>query len=175
MSLPGPSPDAEIFRAALGRFPTGVTVVSTVHEGMPHAMTASSFTSVSLEPLLVLVCVARATRFHPAVLAAGCWGVSMLAAHQVELSRRFATHDRDLDESLDGVSHRAGRWTGVPLLDGALATLECRTTATHDGGDHSIVVGEVLAIEVGDDLSPALVWHRGQYGRLAPAKDQPTS
>ncbi len=175
MSPPDRSPDAEVFRAALGRFPTGVTVVSTIHDGVPHAMTASSFTSVSLEPLLVLVCVARSTRFHPAVLATGLWGVSMLAAHQVELSRRFAAHDRDLDESLEGVSHRAGQWTGVPLLEGALATLECRTTSTHDGGDHSIVVGEVLAIEVGDDLSPALVWHRGQYARLVPVNDQPTS
>lgn len=171
----GTSPDAEIFRDALGRFPTGVTVLSTVYRGAVHAMTASSFTSVSLDPLLVLACVARTTRFHAAVLDAGSWGVSMLAAHQAALSRRFAAHGRDLDESLEGVRHHAGRWTGVPLLDGALATLECRTTAAHDGGDHTIVVGEVLAIEVGDDLTPALVWHRGQYAALDPGEDHPTS
>lgn len=163
--LPG-RPDPVVFRDALGRFPTGVTVVSTLHEGIPYVMTASSFTSVSLEPLLVLVCVARSTRFHPVVLAAGAWGVSMLAAHQADLSRRFAAHGRDLDESLDGVPYRDGPLTGAPLLDGALAALECRTTAAHDGGDHTIVVGQVLAIHRGDDLTPALVWHRGTYQEL---------
>lgn len=153
----------------MGRFPTGVTVVGATEDDQPLVMTASSFTSVSLDPLLVLVCVARSTRFHPAVLASGEWGVSFLAAHQEQLSRRFAVHGRDLDESLDGVPYHLGRVTGVPLLDGSLVTLECRTTATHDGGDHTIVVGAVLDLEVGADPTPALLWHRGSYGTL----DQP--
>lgn len=150
----------------MGRFPTGVTVVGTTDGDAPLVMTASSFTSVSLEPLLVLVCVARSTRFHPSVLASGAWGVSFLAAHQEELSRRFAVHGRDLDESLDGVPYHPGAVTGVPLLDGALVTLECRTTATYEGGDHTIVVGEVVGLELGADQMPALVWHRGGYGTL---------
>lgn len=165
---PTPS-ERELFRDALSRFPTGVTVVSTSHEGTVHVMTASSFTSVSLEPLLVLVCVARSTRFHPAVLAAGVWGVSLLAAHQRRLSLRFAAHGRDLDTALDRVPTHPGPHTGLPLLDGALATLECRTTAVHDGGDHSIVVGQVLGIAVGADRTPALLWHRGRYGIIEPA------
>lgn len=160
------APTAQAFRDAMGRFPTGVTVVGTTDAGTPLVMTASSFTSVSLEPLLVLVCVARSTRFHPSVLAAGAWGVSFLAAHQEELSRRFAVHGRDLDESLDEVPYHPGAVTGAPLLDGSLVTLECRTTATHDGGDHTIVVGEVVGLELGADQTPALVWHRGGYGVL---------
>lgn len=162
-------PTAQAFREAMGRFPTGVTVVGTTEDDQPLVMTASSFTSVSLDPLLVLVCVAHSTRFHPAVLAAGEWGVSFLAAHQEQLSRRFAVHGRDLDESLEGVPYHPGRATGVPLLDGSLVTLECRTTATHEGGDHTILVGAVVDLEVGSDPTPALVWHRGAYGTL----DQP--
>lgn len=161
------SPTAAAFREAMGRFPTGVTVVGTTEDDQPLVMTASSFTSVSLDPLLVLVCVAHSTRFHPAVLASGEWSVSFLAAHQEELSRRFAVHGRDLDESLDGVPYHAGRTTGVPLLDGSLVTLECRTTDTYEAGDHTIVVGAVVDLEVGVDSTPALVWHRGAYGTLA--------
>ncbi len=159
----------QAFREAMGRFPTGVTVVSTELDGVPLVMTASSFTSVSLDPLLVLVCVDRSTRFHPAVLATGRWGVSFLAAHQETLSRRFAVHGRDLDSSLDGVATHPGPATGVPLLDGSLVTVECRTTATHPGGDHTIVVGAVVGLDVGADPTPALVWHRGDYRAL----DQP--
>jgi flavin reductase (DIM6/NTAB) family NADH-FMN oxidoreductase RutF len=150
----------------MGRFPTGVTVVGTTEDEQPLVMTASSFTSVSLDPLLVLVCVAHSTRFHPAVLTSGEWGVSFLAAHQEQLSRRFAVHGRDLDESLDGVPYHPGRTTGVPLLDGSLVTLECRTTETYEAGDHTIVVGAVVDLEVGADPTPALVWHRGAYGTL---------
>jgi flavin reductase (DIM6/NTAB) family NADH-FMN oxidoreductase RutF len=165
MSRPAPA----LFREAMSRFPTGVTVISTQQDGTDYVMTASSFTSVSLEPLQVLVCVARTTRFHPAVLSAGTWGVSFLAAHQEELSRRFASHGRDLDESLDGVKHHPGPVTAAPLIDGAVVTLECRTTAVHDGGDHSIVVGEVLDIVLGDDRAPALVFHQGAYGTVVNA------
>jgi flavin reductase (DIM6/NTAB) family NADH-FMN oxidoreductase RutF len=159
-----PTPD--LFREALGRFPTGVTLVSTVHQGIPMLMTASSFTSVSLEPLLVLVCVSHSTRFHPAVLASGRWGISLLAAHQEDLSRRFATHGRDLDESLDGVPHHPGDETGVPLVDDALATFECRTTARYEAGDHTIVVGQVARVVLGKDPAPALVFHQGSYRQL---------
>jgi flavin reductase (DIM6/NTAB) family NADH-FMN oxidoreductase RutF len=157
------TPAAKAFRTAMGRFPTGVTVLSTYAGDTPLVMTASSFTSVSLDPLLVLVCVARSTRFHPAVLESGRWGVSFLAAHQEAMSRRFAVHGRDLDESLEDVPTHAGPATGVPLLDGSLVLLECRTTAVHPGGDHTIVVGEVVGLEVGADPTPALVWHRGDY------------
>ena len=160
------TPAAQAFREAMGRFPTGVTLIGTEHEGLASLMTVSSFTSVSLDPLLVLVCVSRTTRFHDTVLEAGRWGVSFLAAHQEELSRRFAVHGRDIDTSLDGVDTHDGAVTGVPLVDGSLVTLECRTTASHDGGDHTIVVGEVVALEVGADPLPALVWHRGAYGVL---------
>jgi flavin reductase (DIM6/NTAB) family NADH-FMN oxidoreductase RutF len=159
-------PAQALFRQALGRFPTGVTLVSTLDDGAPMVMTASSFTSVSLDPLLVLVCVAHSTRFHPAVLRSREWGVSFLAAHQAELSNRFAAHGRDLDASLEDVEHHPGRVLGVPLLDGALATLECRTTAAYSEGDHTIVVGRVLDVVLGSDPSPALVFHRGGYQEL---------
>lgn len=161
------SPDRELFRQAMSRFPTGVTVVSTTVGGIDHVMTASSFTSVSLDPLLVLVCVSHTTRFHPAVVESGVWAVSFLAAHQVALSRRFAVHGRDLDSTLDDVAVHPGEHTGAPLLDGALATLECRTTQSFEAGDHTVVIGEVLAVVLGADATPALVFHRGEYTELA--------
>lgn len=168
--MTAPAPD--LFRQALGRFPTGVTLVSTVHEGTAMLMTASSFTSVSLDPLLVLVCVGQTTRFHPAVLETGTWGVSLLAAHQVDLSRRFATHGRDFDESLEGVPHHPGPTTGMPLIDDALATLECTTTAHYPAGDHTIVVGQVERVALGSDAMPALVFHQGNYRELEVALER---
>ena len=117
--------DQAAFRRATGQFPGGIVVVTT---SAGHAMTVSAFASVSLEPPLVLFCAEKIARFHGAVLAAGSWGVSILAEDAEKTARWLATRGRPLDGQLDGVAHHLGRVTGAPLLDGALATLECQTT-----------------------------------------------
>ena len=138
--------DQAAFRRAAGQFPGGIVVVTT---SAGHAMTVSAFASVSLEPPLVLFCAEKIARFHNAVLAAEAWGVSILAEDGEKTARWLATRGRPLDSQLDGVAHHAGPATGAPLLDGALATLECRTTSVYDGGDHSIIVGQVAAVGAG--------------------------
>jgi flavin reductase (DIM6/NTAB) family NADH-FMN oxidoreductase RutF len=132
-----------MFRRAAGQFASGIVVVTT-RGG--HAMTVSAFTSVSLDPPLVLFCAEKIARFHDAVLAEGSWAVSILAEDDEKTARWLATRGRPMDGQLDGVAHHLGAATGAPLLDDALAVLECRTTAVHDAGDHSIVVGEVEAV-----------------------------
>ena len=159
--------DSGVFRRAMGRFATGVTVVTTQHAGIDHAMTANAFTSVSLEPALVLVCVEREARFHDAIEAAGLWSVNVLDDSARAVATWLATRGRPLHGQLDRVPHRSGPLTGTALLDQSLATLECRTTDLYAGGDHTIVVGEVLAAGLVEHDAAALVYYRGAYGRLA--------
>jgi flavin reductase len=158
--------DPAVFRRAVGRFPTGITVVTTRDGNIDHAMTANAFTSVSLEPLLVLVCVEIEARFHDAVLAAGVWGVSILDGGGRAAAAWLATRGRPLHDQLARTPHHRGAVTGVALLDAAGATLECRTTAVHPGGDHSIVVGEVVGVGIDENNTSALVYHRGAYRHL---------
>lgn len=165
---PGPEVDPADFRRAVGQFATGILVVSATLDGVPHSMTVSAFTSVSLDPLLVLFCAEKIARFHEAVLAAGSWAVSVLDEDAEKLSRWLATRGRPLADQLAGVAWHPGPLTGAPILDDALSALECRTTAVHDGGDHSIVVGEVVGVSAaGGDLGP-LIHHAGRYRSLAP-------
>jgi flavin reductase (DIM6/NTAB) family NADH-FMN oxidoreductase RutF len=163
-----PEVDPADFRRAAGQFATGILVVSATLDGVPHSMTVSAFTSVSLDPLLVLFCAEKIARFHEAVLAAGSWAVSVLDEDAEKLSRWLATRGRPLEGQLDQVSHHAGPVTGAPVLDDALSALECRTTAVHDGGDHTIVVGEVVGVSVADGDRGPLVHHAGRYRSLAP-------
>ena len=159
--------DVDLFRAAMGRFATGVTVITTRTGDRDHAMTASALTSVSLEPLLVLVCVEREARFHDAVVEAGIWGISVLSSHDRPAADWLATRGRPLHGQLDRIAHHPGPETGVALLDGALSTFECRTTEVHPGGDHSIVVGEVVSVTTAAHPGEALLYYRGRYETLA--------
>jgi flavin reductase (DIM6/NTAB) family NADH-FMN oxidoreductase RutF len=158
--------DLASFRRAAGQFASGIVVVTT-RGG--HAMTVSAFTSVSLDPPLVLFCAEKIARFHDAVLAEGSWAVSILAEDDEKTARWLATRGRPLDGQLDGVGHHPGPVSGAPVLDEALAVLECRTTAVHDGGDHSIVVGQVEAVAGPADPSTRgpLVHYSGAYRRLS--------
>jgi flavin reductase (DIM6/NTAB) family NADH-FMN oxidoreductase RutF len=162
----GTDADVARFRRAMARYASGVTVVTTVVGGVDHAMTANALTSVSLEPLLMLVCVEREARFHDAVVEAGVWGVSVLDESARSVSQWLATRGRPLHGQLDRVPHRTGELTGVALLEQSLATLECRTTDVHAAGDHSIVVGEVLSIDLPDSPAGPLLYHRGGYTHL---------
>jgi flavin reductase (DIM6/NTAB) family NADH-FMN oxidoreductase RutF len=161
-----PRVDADAFRRAVGHFASGITVVTARLDGLDHAMTASAFTSVSLDPLLVLVCVDKEARFRDAVLESGVWGVSVLSTAGRSAAEWFAFKGRPLVGQLDRFPHHRGRASDVALLDGALAWLEVRSTAVHDGGDHDIVVGQVIAIATGDRDAAALVYHRGHYDQL---------
>jgi flavin reductase (DIM6/NTAB) family NADH-FMN oxidoreductase RutF len=159
--------DIDSFRRAMGRFATGVTMLTTRSRDVDHAMTASALTSVSLEPLLLLVCVEREARFHDAVLDSGCWGVSVLSGGHRSVADWLATRGRPLHGQLDRIAHHHGRQTGVALLDDALSTFECRTVDVHPAGDHSIVVGEVVSVSSAPHGDEALVYYRGRYGTLA--------
>ena len=157
--------DQATFRGALGRFASGVTVVTTVLEGVDHAMTASAFTSVSLDPPLVLVCSHKASRFHDAVLDSAIWGVSILAEEGTAASAWFAHKGRPLETQFEGIPHHRGT-SGVVLLEQSLAWLECTTTTVVDGGDHTILVGSVTGAGVRDDIDDPLLYYRSHYGTL---------
>jgi flavin reductase (DIM6/NTAB) family NADH-FMN oxidoreductase RutF len=161
------APDIDTFRRAMGRFVTGVSMLTTRSRDVDYAMTASALTSVSLEPLLILVCIEREARFHDTVLEAGFWGVSVLSARDRSAADWLATRGRPLHGQLDLIAHHHGPKTGVALLDDALSTFECRTTAVHPAGDHSIVVGEVVSVASAIHSGEALVYYRGRYGNLA--------
>jgi flavin reductase len=167
-AVPEPSvevTDAKLLRRAFATFATGVTVV-TSGGPVPHGMTANSFTSVSLDPPLVLVCVGRNTIMHQSLRVAGCFGVSVLAAGQEALARRFADSLRPLGyDEFEAVPSFRGPVTGVPLLSGSIARFECELWRSYDGGDHSIFVGRLLAVEgpLGDDV---LLFYRARFHQL---------
>ncbi|MEW2352561.1 flavin reductase family protein [Spirillospora sp. NPDC029432] len=161
---------AALLRRVAGRFATGVTVVTAVADGADHAMTVNAFTSVSLDPLLVLFCAEKAGRFHDVVTGSGgsgVWGVSVLAEGMRDAADRFATRGRALEGGLAGWEHHRGPATGVALFSAAMATLECRTCAVHEAGDHSIVVGEVLGLDVPDPGGRPLVFYEGGYRTIS--------
>lgn len=151
------------YRRVVGRFATGVTVITTVLDGEQHAMTCNSFTSVSLEPVLVLFCAEKVARFHDVVLATGTWAVSVLARGQEPLSRQFAVRGRPLEDQFSGVAHTTGPVTGAAVLAGAVAALECRTVSTLDAGDHTVLVGEVVGLDVPAPGGEPLLYHEGRY------------
>jgi flavin reductase (DIM6/NTAB) family NADH-FMN oxidoreductase RutF len=151
------------YRRVVGRFATGVTVITTLADGEQHAMTCNSFTSVSLEPVLVLFCAEKIARFHDVVLSTGSWAVSVLAQGQEDVSRRFAVRGRPLEDQFADLPHSVGPVTGAAVVDGALASLECRTVSTADAGDHTVVIGEVLGLGVPDPDGDPLLYYEGRY------------
>jgi flavin reductase (DIM6/NTAB) family NADH-FMN oxidoreductase RutF len=159
--------DSLTFRQLLGCFATGVTVITTNAGGLLHGMTASAVCSLSLEPPLLLVCVERSTHCHPQLHAAGHFGVNVLAAGQRDLSELFARSQPPERGSLRGARHHPGPH-GVPVLDGALATIVCRLETSYPGGDHDIFVGEVLdgSFSEEHDEEP-LLYFRSRYRTLS--------
>ena len=148
--------DAE-FKQALSHFASGVTVVTTEHDGKPYGMTVASFASLSLHPPLVLICIERAVKTHDAIAASGKFGVNILTKSQADISNRFASKSDDKFSGLDVVEGSSG----VPLIAGALTTLECTVWEQLPGGDHTIFVGEVVATTSGE--GDPLVYYRSAY------------
>lgn len=169
-TLPAPAPydkKAEELRGAFGAFATGITVV-TVGGATPRGMTANSFTSVSLDPPLVLVCVHHDAVMHQSLGAARHFGVSLLSASQEAVARHFADHSRPMGRrQFENIGWTPGAATGAPLIDGALAHFECEMWRDYEGGDHTVFMGTVRAFE---RLAPqdALVFLDGRFRRLAP-------
>jgi flavin reductase len=150
------APERDGLRTVLGQFATGVTVLTAGQE-VPQGMTANSFTSVSLDPPLVLVCVSRTATAHRTVIAEGGFAVSILSADQANLARYFADRHRPRGrQEFDPVDTFSGPYTGAPLISGALAWLECSLAAVYDGGDHSILLGSVLGLSRGTPNEPLL-------------------
>jgi flavin reductase (DIM6/NTAB) family NADH-FMN oxidoreductase RutF len=153
--------DTDAFRSALGRFASGVTVVTTcAPEGTDHGMTASAFCSVSLEPPLVLVCVEKIATMHDAIVSCSHFAVNVLTEKQEQLARHFAEVEGN---RFEGVGFSRGAHS-VPLIDDSLATLECKRAAIYPGGDHTIVVGEVQSASWRDEKP--LLYYRGGYAGI---------
>jgi flavin reductase len=159
------------FRKAMGCFATGVTVITVDYDGEIHGMTANAFTSVSLEPMLVLVCVDHRAKTHAHLHARKRFGVNVLAEDQRVISEYYArplrTHEKAEKEAgarFDRTAH------GTPVLHGALAYLECRLHTAQDAGDHTIFIAEVedVVVREGDPL----LFFRAKYRSIEAAKDE---
>jgi flavin reductase (DIM6/NTAB) family NADH-FMN oxidoreductase RutF len=149
------------FRTVMGHFATGVAIVTVDAPGGPQGMTANAVASLSLDPVLVLVCFDNGARTLPEVRRAGRFGVNVLAAGQEHLARRFASKD---DSKFAEIAHSVH--DGIPVLDGALAWVGCTLERFVPGGDHTIGIGAVHAAELGAPSTEPLVWFRGGYGSL---------
>ncbi len=156
----------EDFRAAMGSFAAGVTVITTVDaSGAPQAVTATAFSSVSLTPPLCLVCIAKRTRTYQPLLMKGSFAVNILRAEQEWLSARFASSAVDRFAS---VSWEPGTSTGCPIIKDALVSMECHVVEVHSGGDHDIFLGSPTTVRVHEG-APLVYW-RGSYSSLPPPR-----
>jgi 3-hydroxy-9,10-secoandrosta-1,3,5(10)-triene-9,17-dione monooxygenase reductase component len=150
------------FRSVLGQFATGVTVVTGMSDDTPVGLAANAFTSVSLDPPLVLFCPARTSETWPLIRASGAFAVNFLGEHHEDLSRRFGA--RGVDRFADTGWHT--RTTGSPVFPDALAYVDCTVEEEHEAGDHWIVVGRVVELGKLAEGRPLIFWG-GAYGRLA--------
>jgi flavin reductase (DIM6/NTAB) family NADH-FMN oxidoreductase RutF len=157
--------DAASYRRIVGQFVTGVCVVTTAVDGRLHGMTANAITSVSLDPLLLLVCVDKQAHAHEQLTKGGRFAVNILTAEQEEASNTFAAHTEPEEGRLQGVPYRRGL-SGPPLIEGCLAYVECAVVDRCAGGDHTIFIGEALDGEIVSE-APPLLFYRGGYRRLA--------
>lgn len=151
------------FRSVAGRFATGVTVLSAVNEGQPFGMTANSFATVSVDPLLVLVCIASGARIHDRILESGSFAVTVLSAGQEATARRFADKSRPAGAAaFEDDAWAPGPATGCPVLLEGAAYFDCLVKDAHPAGDHSIFVGEVHAFDALPGRQP-LVFAGGTF------------
>jgi len=149
------------FRRVMGQFATGVTVVTTRLGDEVHGLTANAICSVSLEPLLVLVCVDHSADTHPLLEKSGVFAMNILSAEQEHLSRLFAGPTEEKAGRLEATGYRTAV-TGAPIIEGCLAYLDCRIVAAYPGGDHTIFVGQVEEAEISGEGAP-LLFFRGRY------------
>ena len=158
------SVDPVEFRSIIGNFATGVTVITCAAGEEMQGMTANAVTSLSLDPVMVLICVDKATHTHGVLERGGAFAVNILGEHQEDVSRLFAKRAEPEIGTLRGERFRRGD-TGVPILEDCLAFIECRVVQVLEGGDHSIFVGEVVNEGLVSDVKP-LLFFRGAYRTL---------
>lgn len=157
--------DSRVFRQTVGQFVTGVTVIATEHDGAIHAMTANSFTSLSLDPPLVLFCVGKHTKMGGLISGSGRFSVNILARDQKDVSSYFAGAWKQGEPP----PFTFATWEAVPRLGGCAATLACAVHAVHEGGDHWIVIGRVDGVDRPEPASVPLVFFGGRYVGLEEA------
>lgn len=157
--------DPKVFRSALGRFATGVTVVTVKDGAAAHGMTANAFSSVSLEPPLVLVCVDRKANSLEIIRRTKRFAVNFLAEEQKGLSDWFAGKGRDAADQFAGVPHEAGE-NGSPILKGHIGALECGLHEEHAGGDHSIFLGRVTRVLLPEEVRAPLLFYASAYRKM---------
>ena len=156
----------EHMRRVMGRFASGVTIITTRHEGIDYGLTASAVSSLSLDPPMLLICINKTSNTQKAIEASRVFGVNILRGNQSEVARRFATSDPDKYTG-QSVSYGA---LGVPLLDDMLATIECRVTEIVSGGTHSVFLAEVEAAHAAEGMP--LATFRGRLGRFVDLHSQ---
>ncbi|MBF6214502.1 flavin reductase family protein [Nocardia puris] len=165
-----PEIDPRRFRNVLGQFCTGITVITTFDEaGAPVGFACQSFAALSLEPPLVLFCPTKASRSWAAIEKSGRFCVNILAEEQQPVCARFGSRESD---KFAGIDWRASDLE-LPLLDDALATIQCTVDSVVDGGDHYIVIGRVRALSESTDSGRPLLFYRGQYTAIEPEKTTP--
>lgn len=156
--------DRQEFRRVLGNFATGVTVVTTRAGTEPQGLTVNAFSSLSLDPPLVLVCIDKEAVSHPAISRSGVFAVNILAEDQEAISRRFADKAWE-GRRFEGLRHTTAA-TGAPVLEGVLGYIDCTVAQAHEGGDHTIFVGRVEELKLLRE-APPLLFFRGKYLQLA--------
>jgi 3-hydroxy-9,10-secoandrosta-1,3,5(10)-triene-9,17-dione monooxygenase reductase component len=155
------APDPATFRTVLGHFATGVGIITAFDDGEPVGMACNSFTSLSLDPALVLFCAAKSSTTWPRIQRAGKWAVNILGEDDEEVCRLFAQRGAD---RFKNIQYTTGR-SGAPVFRDLLAFVDCETEAEYDAGDHVIVVGKVLELGYASEGKP-LLFYRGGYGRF---------
>lgn len=156
--------DPIVWRNTMGQFASGVTIITTIdNEGNPLGMTANAFTSLSLDPPMVLICVDNNSTTLTHLTESGKYCVNILAASQEQVSRQFAK--KGSSEKFEGIAYYSGD-IGVPVLEGTLTSVECEVTAIVDGGDHKILLGKGVKIHQAVGETEPLIFYRGKYNKL---------
>jgi len=157
--------DPEQLRSAMRAWTAGVTIVTSIHEGVRHGMTVNSFTSISLDPALVTISMQNITRTREMVLKTGIFGITILSMDQAHLSERFAGRLPDSEDRFSGLETET-LVTGAPFIKGGLAWMDCRVVQTFDAGMNTLFIGEVVAARGMGEGSP-LVYHNRKYWELS--------
>lgn len=155
--------EARRMRDALGRFATGVTVVTTAGQNGPEGLTANSFSSVSLEPPLVMWCPAKASARYGLYTQAKAWSVHVLGAEQLDICLRFTRGGQGFDGLISNTTPE-----GIPIIPGTAARFDCTTYACHEAGDHAVMIGNVLRVTIGGPDDHPLVFAAGHFGGFHP-------